>query len=37
MSDPVDFNIDNYSIKDLLTIFEIKKPMSKEAVNRIYG
>ena len=29
MSDPVDFNIDNYSIKDLLTIFEIKKPMNK--------
>ena len=29
MSEPADFNIDNYSIKDLLTIFEIKKPMSK--------
>ena len=29
MSEPADFNIDNYSIKDLLTIFEIKKPMNK--------
>ena len=30
MSGSADFNVDNYSIKDLLQIFEIKEPMTEE-------
>jgi len=30
MSGSADFNVDNYSIEDLLQIFEIEEPMTEE-------